>query len=45
MESLKGNRKKVLLLGLENSVKFLGVREDVNRLMQTFNIFLLPSLF
>ncbi|MBS6601858.1 MAG: glycosyltransferase family 1 protein [Clostridium sp.] len=44
-ELKKEIEKKVLLLGLENSVKFLGVREDVNRLMQAFNIFLLPSLF
>ena len=44
-ELKKEIEKMVLLLGLENSVKFLGVREDVNRLMQCFNIFLLPSLF
>lgn len=37
--------EKVKLLGLSNCVKFLGVRSDVNYLMQSFDLFLLPSLF
>lgn len=44
-ELKKEIEKKVMFLGLENSVKFLGVREDINKLMQAFDIFLLPSLF
>ncbi len=32
-------------LGIENSVHFLGVRNDVERLMQAFDLFLLPSLY
>lgn len=38
-------RQKVTDLGLEDSVKFLGVREDINEVMQAFDLFLLPSLF
>lgn len=36
---------KVLLLGLSNVVRFLGVRRDVNRLYQAMDLFLMPSLF
>lgn len=32
-------------LGLEDSVKFLGNRKDINRLDQAFDVFILPSLF
>ncbi len=32
-------------LGLENNVKFLGQRDDVNELYQVFDIFLFPSLY
>ncbi len=38
-------RDKVKVLKLEESVKFLGVRNDVYRLMQVFDIFLFPSLY
>lgn len=38
-------KEKVKLLNLENSVKFLGQRDDVNELYQAFDIFLLPSLY
>ena len=38
-------RHKVKDLGLEDSVKFLGVREDVEKVVQAFDVFLLPSLF
>lgn len=34
---------KVKSLGLEESVKFLGVRDDVNKVMQAMDLFLLPS--
>lgn len=32
-------------LGLEDSVMFLGVRTDVNRLLQCFDVFILPSFY
>ena len=38
-------KEKVRNLGLEDAVQFLGVREDVDRIVQTFDVFLLPSLF
>ena len=38
-------KEKVKALGLEDAVQFLGVREDVDRIVQTFDVFLLPSLF
>ena len=38
-------KEKVKKLGLEDAVQFLGVREDVDRIVQTFDVFLLPSLF
>ena len=38
-------KKKVKRLGLEDSVKFLGQREDVNELYQAMDIFLFPSLY
>lgn len=38
-------RDKVQRLKLEESVVFLGSRNDVNELMQAFDVFLLPSLF
>ena len=38
-------KEKVKSLGLENSVKFLGVREDVVDILQAFDLFLLPSLY
>ncbi|MFS0822738.1 glycosyltransferase family 1 protein [Bacillus sp. 1P02SD] len=37
--------KKVQKLGLSNSVRFLGVRNDISKLMQAFDVFLFPSLF
>lgn len=30
---------------LQNKVRFLGIREDVNKLMMMFDVFLFPSLF
>jgi glycosyltransferase involved in cell wall biosynthesis len=45
-DALKNQMKqKVEDLGLSDSVQFLGVREDVNEVMQAFDLFLLPSLF
>lgn len=45
-DSLKNRMKqKVIDLGLSGCVQFLGVREDVNEVMQAFDLFLLPSLF
>lgn len=38
-------KEKVKDLGLEESVKFLGVREDVVDILQAFDLFLLPSLY
>lgn len=38
-------KEKVRNLGLEDAVEFLGVREDVDRIVQTFDVFMLPSLF
>lgn len=37
--------KKVKKLNLEEDVLFLGVRNDVNNLMQAFDMFILPSKF
>lgn len=38
-------RDKVDALGLSGAVRFLGVRSDVNRVMQGMDAFILPSLF
>lgn len=38
-------KAKVNNLGLTNSVKFLGQRNDINELYQAFDVFLLPSLY
>ncbi|MGM0874226.1 MAG: glycosyltransferase family 1 protein [Bacillota bacterium] len=37
--------RKVEKLGLSSNVKFLGVREDIAKLMQAMDLFLFPSLF
>lgn len=42
---LKFAKEKVRELELQNSVKFLGMRNDVPELMQAMDCFLLPSLF
>lgn len=36
--------KKVRELGLENKVKFLGVRDDVNELMSAMDVLVMPSV-
>ena len=38
-------KEKVKKLDLHKSVKFLGQRNDVNKLYQAFDLFLLPSLY
>lgn len=38
-------RKKVELLNLNHKVKFLGIRNDINELLNAMDIFLLPSFF
>ena len=38
-------REKCKQLGLEDRVRFLGVRSDVNRLLQAMDVFVLPSLW
>ncbi len=38
-------KKKVEDLGLLDKVKFLGARNDVNDLMQSMDVFILPSLY
>lgn len=36
---------KCILLGISDKVKFLGVRTDVNKIMNTFDCFILPSIY
>lgn len=36
-------KNKVNQLGLENSVKFLGARDDVDKILQAIDVFLFPS--
>ncbi len=38
-------RRKVKKLGLEKNVSFMGIREDVNSLMQAFDCFMFPSFY
>ena len=38
-------KEKVTRMGLLHDVRFLGLRSDVERLYQAFDVFLLPSLF
>ena len=38
-------KQQVQQLGIENKVKFLGIRSDVNNLLQTFDLMIFPSLF
>ena len=42
MEEIK---EKVKSLGIEDCVKFLGQRNDINELYQAFDVFCLPSLY
>ncbi|HDX9579212.1 TPA: glycosyltransferase family 1 protein [Bacillus pseudomycoides] len=36
--------KKVVELNLERNVKFLGIRSDIHRLLQAFDVFVFPSI-
>lgn len=38
-------REKVWRLGLTDKVKFLGLRSDVNRILQAVDVFVMPSLY
>ena len=38
-------QEKVISLGLEDKVIFMGVRNDVNKLMQAMDVFVFPSLY
>lgn len=38
-------KEQVAILGLEEQVRFLGKRDDVNDLMQAMDVFVLPSLY
>lgn len=44
-ELKKSIEDKVKLLGVEDKVLFLGIRQDVNELLQVFDLFLFPSLY
>ena len=44
-EEEKSIRDKVNTLGLQNNVEFLGVRTDIDKVMQVMDVFLMPSLF
>lgn len=37
--------RKIMALNIENSVMLLGIRKDIPRLLQGFDLFLFPSLF
>ena len=38
-------KKKVEKLGIQNSVLFMGHRDDVNELMQAMDVFVMPSIY
>ena len=44
-EKRKYIEQKVIELGLSEKVLFLGVRVDVDRILQAFDVFVLPSLY
>lgn len=44
-ETMDVIKKKVMHYNLLDKVIFLGLRNDINRLMQAFDIFVLPSLY
>lgn len=39
-----GMEKKVRDLNIEDKVRFLGIRSDINRLLQAFDVFVFPSI-
>lgn len=44
-ETCKDAKKKVTQLGLDDAVKFLGIRYDVPEIMLAMDVFVLPSLY
>lgn len=44
-ELMDAVKKKANKLGIENYVKFLGFRPDINELIQAMDLFLMPSLY
>lgn len=42
---MKKTQEKVKELGLENNVRFLGQRSDINELYQVLDLFLFPSIY
>lgn len=44
-ETLESTRKLVENLGIDSSVRFLGVRSDVSNLMMAMDVFIMPSLY
>ncbi len=44
-EAISRIKQKVHILGLDNVVFFAGQRDDVHRIMQAFDVFILPSLW
>lgn len=44
-EEKKKVREKVAEMGIEEKVEFLGIRADVENVMQAMDVFLMPSLF
>ena len=44
-DTLDTMKKEVEELNIGKNVRFLGVRKDVNRLLQAFDLFILPSIF
>lgn len=43
--SIETLKEKIMSLGIENSILYLGVRKDVPRLLQAGDVFVFPSLY
>jgi glycosyltransferase EpsF len=41
----QGIAEEAQRLGIQNQIRFLGVREDIPRLMRAFDVFVFPSIF
>ena len=44
-ENEKDIKELAVQYGISGNIKFLGLRKDINRLLQSFDIFLFPSLY
>ena len=44
-EKEKDIKELAVQYGISDNIKFLGLRKDINRLLQSFDIFLFPSLY